>query len=258
MTNPKVQTVSINGNRHYKHPNIKNMVAPSVTSIVGMLPMPYLPKWNSKVTAEAAINEREHIDSLLGGAGGKVKAIDWLKAAAERELNKAADTGTRVHEAIEQLILDPNYKYDDDLLPFLHGFWEFEKRFEPEWIHVEKSIFSITHNYAGSFDAICKINDKKILLDFKTTRSGISAKVALQLAAYANADVIFDRDNEIPMPKVDGGAALLLRPDKWSYQPLRIDDDIFATFLALRRTFEWESRQSKTAMLAPIQHKGLM
>ena len=131
MTNPKVQTVSINGNRHYKHPNIKNMVAPSVTSIVGMLPSPYLPKWNSKVTAEAAINEREHIDSLLGVAGGKVKAIDWLKAAAERELNKAADTGTRVHEAIEQLIIDPDYKYDDDLLPYLHGFWEFEKRFAP-------------------------------------------------------------------------------------------------------------------------------
>ena len=81
---------------------------------------------------------------------------------------------------------------------------------------------------------------------------------AHSLLNVLNADVIFDGDNEIPMPKVDGGAALLLRPDKWSYQPLRIDDDIFATFLALRRTFEWESRQSKTAMLAPIQHKGLM
>jgi hypothetical protein len=97
-----------------------------------------------------------------------------------------------------------------------------------------------------------------VILDFKTTRSGISSKVALQLAAYANADVLFDGDNEIEMPKVDMGAALLLRPDRWSFQPLRINDDIFSTFLALRRVYEWEARQSKTAMLAPLQHKGLM
>lgn len=258
MTNPKIETVSINGNRHYKHPSIKGLVAPSVTSIVGMLPAPYLPKWNSKITAEAAVKNIDEINQMLADVGGKTKATEWLKAAAERELNNAADIGTRVHEAIEQLILDPNYQYDDELLPYLHGFWEFEKKFEPEWIHVEKSIFSMTHLYAGSLDAICKINNQKVILDFKTTRSGISSKVALQLAAYANADVLFDGDKEIEMPKVDMGAALLLRPDRWSFQPLRINDDIFSTFLSLRRIYEWEARQSKTAMLAPLQHKGLM
>lgn len=258
MTNPKIQTISVNGNRHYKHPTIGGLLAPSVTSIVGMLPAPYLPKWNSKITAESAVNNIEEINDMLTKVGGKAKATEWLKAAAERELHNAADIGTRVHEAIEQLIADPNYQYDDELLPYLHGFWEFEKRFEPEWIHVEKSIFSMTHLYAGSLDAICKINNKKVILDFKTTRSGISSKVALQLAAYANADVLFDGDNEIEMPKVDMGAALLLRPDKWSFQPLRIDDDIFSTFLSLRRVYEWENRQSKTAMLAPLMNKGLM
>ena len=257
MTNPKVQTISINGIRHYKHPNIKGLNAPSVTSIVGMLPAPYLPKWNSKVTAEAAVNNIGDINHMITYES-KTKAIEWLKASAERELHKAADTGTRVHEAVEQIILDPGYKYDDDLIPYIDGFHKFVEKFEPEWIHVEKSVFSVTHVYAGSFDAICKINNKNILLDFKTTRSGISAKVALQLAAYKNADVMFDGDKEIEIPRIDAGAALLLRPDKWSYQPLRIDDDIFATFLALRRTFEWESRQSKTAMLAPIPHKGLL
>jgi hypothetical protein len=257
MTNPKVQTISINGIRHYKHPSIKGLNAPSVTSIVGMLPMPYLPKWNSKVTAQCAIDEFQMITELVND-GKSTKAIEWLKAAAERELNKAADIGTKVHETIEQLILDPSHKYDDALQPFIDGFDQFVEKFEPEWIHVEKSVFSVTHVYAGSFDAICKINSKNVLLDFKTTRSGISAKVALQLAAYKYADVMFDGDEEIAIPNIDAGAALLLRPGKWSYQPLRIDSDIFSTFLALRRTFEWESRQSKTAMLAPIPHKGLL
>jgi len=258
MTNPKIQTISINGNRHYKHPSIKGLMAPSVTSIVGMLPAPYLPKWNSKITAEAAVKNIHDVNHMLTQPGGSAKATEWLKAAAERELANAADIGTRVHEAIEQLIINPDFQYDDDLLPYLHGFWAFQEKFEPEWIHVEKSIFSMTHLYAGSLDAICKINNQKVILDFKTTRSGISSKVALQLAAYANADVLFDGDSEIEMPKVDMGAALLLRPDRWSFQPLKITDDIFSTFLALRRVFEWEHRQSKTAMLAPLQNKGLM
>jgi hypothetical protein len=257
LTNPKITTKNVNGHRFYIHPNVKNLTAPSVTSIVGMLPAPYLQKWNSKVTAQCAVDEFVKLSELID-AGRHTQAVDWLKAAADRELNKAADAGTAVHGLIEELINDPNTPVSDELAPYINGFWEFCDRFEPEWVHVEKSIFSTTHLYAGSFDAICKIKNKTVLLDFKTTRSGISPKVALQLAAYANADIMFDGSNEIPMPKVDAGAALLLRPDKWLYQPLRIDDDIFGTFLALRRTFEWESRQSKTAMLATVPHKGLL
>jgi hypothetical protein len=257
MTNPKITTKTINGNRFYIHPNIKNLSAPSVTSIIGLLPAPYLRLWNSKVTAQCAIDEIEYVNQLIS-EGKSTKAVDWLKAAADRELNKAADIGTRVHELVEQLIYNPQHEIEDELAPYIKGYFEFCEKFEPEWLHVEKSIFSTTHLYAGSFDAICKINNKTIILDFKTTRSGISSKVALQLAAYANADVMFDGEKEIEVPHIDAGAALLLRPDKWAYQPLRIDDDIFGTFLALRRTFEWEHRQSKTAMLAPVPHKGLL
>lgn len=250
MTNPKIKTVSINNYRYYKHPNQKNLSVPSVTSILDMLPAPFLRQWNSKVTANAAVDNIEYVNGLIL-ANQHEKAKAWLKAAAERELNTAADTGDRVHKALEDRIADPSTPYDDDLEPFIKNFDTFCVEYEPEWLHVEKSVFSVTHMYAGSFDAIAKIRDKVTLLDFKTTRSGISAKVALQLAAYSRADVMFEEDVEVPMPAVDQAAALWLRPDKWGLFPLRIDDDIFQTFLALRRTFEWDSRQSKTAMLAP-------
>jgi hypothetical protein len=81
----------------------------------------------------------------------------------------------------------------------------------------------------------------------------------MQLAAYARADVMFNDENEeIEMPHIDAGAALWLRPDKWAFQPLRIDDDVFHTFLSLRRVFEWEQRNSKTAILAPVANKSLL
>lgn len=254
MTNPKIQTLTVNGYRHYKHPNINNLSAPSVTSIIDMLPAPFLRTWNSKITANAAVDNIQYVNELIL-ANKQEKAKLWLKAAPERELALAADIGTRVHEAIEQRIADPSAEYDHELEPYIQNFDKFCVEYEPEWLYVEKSVFSITHLYAGSFDAIARIRGKITILDFKTTRSGISAKVALQLAAYARADVMFDGNTELEIPKIESGAALWLRPDKWGLFPLRIDDDIFQTFLALRRTFEWEARQSKTAMLASISYE---
>lgn len=256
MTTPKIETVSIDGYRYYKHPTQRHVKVPSVTSILDMLPAPYLRKWNSKITAESAI---QNIDDVVEMASkSKTKAIEWLKGAPDRELNKAADIGDRVHKVLEDIILDPLAEVEDDLVPYVNGFYQFLDRFEPEWLFVEKPIFSMTHLYAGSFDAICKINKKNYILDFKTTRSGISSKVAMQLAAYARADVMFIDGQEHELPEIHGGAALWLRPDKWSFQPLRIDDDIFHTFLSLRRVFEWEKSRSKTAMLAPVANRNLL
>jgi hypothetical protein len=258
MTTPKIETVSIDGRRFYKHPTQKHLKVPSVTSVLDMLPAPYLRKWNSKITAESAVQNLEHVNELASKS--KTRAIEWLKGAPDRELEKAGTMGDRVHKILEDLINDPlGTVVEDDLMPYVDGFYQFCDRFEPEWLFIERPIFSVTHLYAGSFDAICKIKDKNYMLDFKTTRSGISSKVAMQLAAYARADIMFDdENNEVELPEIHAGAALWLRPDKWAFQPLRIDDDVFHTFLSLRRVFEWEQQRSKTAMLAPVANKSLL
>ena len=85
MTNPKIQTTTVNGYRHYKHPNIKNLSAPSVTSIIDMLPAPFLRQWNSKMTANAAVDNIQYVNELIL-ANKQDKAKLWLKAAPEREL----------------------------------------------------------------------------------------------------------------------------------------------------------------------------
>lgn len=256
MTTPKIETVSIDGYRFYKHPTQRHLKVPSVTSILDMLPAPYLRKWNSKIVAQSAIDNLEDITAIA--AKSKTRAVEWLKGAPDRELESAGTMGDRVHKVIEDLIYDPLFEVEEDLMPYVDGFFQFCDRFEPEWLFVEKPIYSITHLYAGSFDAIAKIKDKNYIIDFKTTRSGISSKVAMQLAAYARADVMFVEGEEVSLPEIHAGAALWLRPDKWSFQPLRIDDDIFHTFLSLRRVFEWEQQRSKTAILAPVTNKSLL
>lgn len=256
MTTPKIETTSIDGYRFYKHPTQRHIKVPSVTSILDMLPAPYLRKWNSKITAEHAVANLDDVVAMASKS--KTKAIEWLKGAPDRELNKAADIGDRVHNLLEELINDPLTEVEEELAPYIDGFYQFLDRFEPEWLFVEKPIFSMTHLYAGSFDAICKIKNKNYMLDFKTTRSGISAKVAMQLAAYSRADVMFIDGEEHELPEIHAGAALWLRPNKWSFQPLRIDDDVFHTFLSLRRVFEWERSRSKSVMLAPVANKTLL
>ena len=68
MTNPKIETTTVNGYRYYKHPNIKNVSAPSVTSIIDMLPAPFLRQWNSKITANAAVDNIEYVNELIGAS----------------------------------------------------------------------------------------------------------------------------------------------------------------------------------------------
>ena len=55
-------------------------------------------------------------------------------------------------------------------------------------------MWSDRSGYAGSFDAVCRIEGERVLLDLKTTRSGVHADVALQLAAYARTEQLITQD----------------------------------------------------------------
>jgi hypothetical protein len=72
------------------------------------------------------------------------------------------------------------------------------------------------------------------LFDFKTGK-GVYGETALQLAAYARADVyVDDEGNEQDMPTVDGIAAVHVRADGYAvygfYPPI---DDLHRTFTYL-------------------------
>lgn len=247
-----VNTIKRDGSRFYVHPDT-GLKAPGVTSVIDMVPKPFLQYWAAKVVAEEAV---ENAASWIGLAmnGRKDAAIDVLKGSPRRVTKDAAQTGTDAHDLFERLALDlPVGRVHPELEPFVNHFREFLDQAQPEFLLVEESVWSDAHNYAGSFDAFAKVEGELIALDWKTTRSGVHAEVALQLSAYRHADYVLRKDKtKVPLPRTTGGAVLHVRPEGWQLHPVKSDAEVFDYFVHLRSVFDWIKADSKAVVGDPI------
>jgi len=249
MTVPKVKTFSAKGSRFYVHPDTEESV-PGVTSILNTLPKPFLKAWAAKVVAEYAV---EHQDNWMG-LDDKA-AIDLLKRAPQRYTTERADIGSEAHDAFEKIGNgeDPGpIRLEVD--PYVQHFKQFMADWKPEFLHQEATIWSNQYRYAGSLDAIARIGDEVVVMDYKTTKS-VYAEVGLQLSAYRFADMIIDEyGEETPLPEITGGAVLHVTEKGYSLIPIRCDEDVFDIFVGLRTfPFEWNAEISKTIVGKPLR-----
>ena len=253
MTTPKIQTISRGGSRFYVNP-VTNDKVPGVTSILSMLPKPFLQHWAAKMVAEHAV---DNVSSYIGLVmhGQRQAAVDLLKAAPRRYTTERADIGTDVHDAFDQLSKGETLgRVTPEVEPYLKHFDQFVKDFQPNFLMTEETIFSDKHRYAGTFDWIAEIGGEVVVGDWKTTRQTYP-EVGLQLAAYRYADYVQRSDGaQVPLPKnISGGAVFHMSPDAYELIPMKCDEEIFEVFLALRNTvFEWDKDISKRVMGKPL------
>lgn len=246
-----VSTIKRSDTRFYVHPETNEKV-PGVTSVINMLPKPFLTFWAAKMTAEWCVeNAGAFVQLLINGQ--QKAAVDMAKGAARRSTKDAAEVGTMVHDYFELFARgNPPRRPHPDVLPFVPHIEAFHTRYNPEYLHIEDAVWSDEHLYAGSFDFLARIDGEIVMGDVKTTRSGVHEEVALQLAAYAHADRIIGQDDTIhPMPEITAGACLHLRPEGWKLVPVRIDDTVFEFFVTLRRVFDWIQTEHKTVLGKP-------
>jgi hypothetical protein len=252
MTVPKIATVSRGGSRFYVEPTTGEKV-PGVTSILNMLPKPFLQAWSAKMVAEFAVDNFGAYSALVMN-GQRQAAIDLLKAAPRRYTKERADIGTEVHDLYEKLSRGEDLgRYHPDFQPYVDSWNEWADAFQPEFLFNEETVWSDAHRYAGSFDFMAKIEGETVVGDFKTTKSTYP-EVALQLSAYAHADRIVRPDgNSVPLPEVTAGAVFHVNEDKWEFIPVRVDDKVFDVFLALRHdVYEWVQEFSKDVLGKPL------
>ena len=113
----------------------------------------------------------------------------------------AGDKGSKVHNAIEDLLSGKELKMEDkylnpstrepeeltveewEAIMSFQSWWETTK---PELISKEFVVFSDKNNYAGTVDLLCKIDGRVWLIDFKTGQS-IWPEYELQVSAYKHA-----------------------------------------------------------------------
>ncbi|MGI5404139.1 hypothetical protein ACQEVG_32755 [Streptomyces sp. CA-135486] len=253
-----VSTIKRGGSRFYINPDDAHIKVPGVTSVVGMLPKDFLTFWAAKESAEAAVTNWDIVSQLV--QRDPAGAVDYLKNAHRRKSKSASDLGSAAHDMFERQargdIINPRHVHSD-IKPHVRWFDEFLQELQPEFLHLEETVWSDTHLYAGSFDAIARIDGEVVVLDWKTSKA-VYDSVALQLSAYRYADRIIRADDgeSIDVPEMAGGAVLHVRPEGWSFVPVECGPKVFEAFKALRQVFDWEADGKKKVVGKPIARGG--
>ena len=265
-----IKTTEGRGPRFYFDEAKPEIKYPGVTSIVGMLPKPFLQRWNANMAADLAVDSIDYLSSMA--QRDREGAKRYIAGAAYRYTRERARIGTDAHDLFERMIRGddmPHVRLHPDMIPYHRHFAEFLDTVQPELVRAEDVAWSDTHAYAGSFDAMLRLhlgeNGKPdpqgesalVIADWKTGKSTYP-DVALQMSAYAHADKVIAPDgSEAPMPAFDGACVLHITADEWSFLPVRIDRaDVYAHFLHLRNTFDWDRTTSKTVLGDAIAASG--
>jgi hypothetical protein len=131
-----------------------------------------------------------------------VEFYKWLASKgwdeAEAIKTSAGDRGSRVHRAIEKLLLDGVLKMDDqfpigdgnefaeltvDEYECAMSFHQWYCETKPEILAIEVPVFNEAENYAGTMDLKVKIDGVTYLVDLKTSQH-IWPEHRIQLSAY--------------------------------------------------------------------------
>ncbi|MGY1440133.1 hypothetical protein [Streptomyces reniochalinae] len=152
-----VRTIQRSGSRFYIDPEDSTVKRPGVTSIISMLPKPFLAFWNAKMVAELAVDSFPFVQQMAETAG-RDAAVDYLKGAARRYTKARADIGSDAHDMFERMIRGEYVGHvHPDLEPYRAHFASFLEAVNPELVRAEDVAWSETHDYAGSFDAMLRV-----------------------------------------------------------------------------------------------------
>lgn len=215
---------------------------PGVTTILGDgIPKPALINWAASATIDYAIDNWDNLSAKAPSVRSKE-----LSGARYAVKDAAANRGTQVHNLAEKLVHGDRVAIPDGLDGHVQSYVRFLDEFDVRPVLVERTLYSATHGYCGTFDLIADLLDPddpepnaelrqrvRWLLDIKTNRSGIFGETALQLAAYRYADVWIDEanDTEEPLPDVERTGAIHVRADGYSLVPVEAGPVQFRQFL---------------------------
>jgi hypothetical protein len=225
----------------------------SVTTLIGGgLPKPALIGWAAKFTAQYAIDNIAELNTMLD-AGDQLAALDWLKGSRLRSTEAKANLGSDVHAAAEAFVLGGQYEPSPAAAPYIEGFHQWIADYSPRFEMVESTVYSRWGEYAGTLDAIVEVDGKLLVVDYKTGK-GVYPEVALQLAAYRHAEFTVVGDEEVPLPKVEGGAVLHLTPKGYRWIEVRCDEPIHDAFLHVADTARYVNEVADTVLGKPARH----
>jgi predicted RecB family nuclease len=206
-----------------------------VTTILDILNKPFLIAWAAKEVYNFLLDKQEEIKKMSPEEYEKL--LFTAKNSRLKKSEKALDSGKIAHGWIEKHIGGEHNPLPDDkeAQNAVNAFLKWEKENNPEWLASELIVASSSQDFAGTLDAVARINGKIYLIDFKTSKQ-ISPEYYLQTAAYQFC-------LEEMGAKVDGRLILRLPKDGKVAEaqevptPYEFDRD---TFIHLRQVYRWQ------------------
>ena len=173
---------------------------------------------------------------------------DWAITIGEEEyhriLDEALDIGNYTQEWIEVYIEQGSDIPDREHNSFnsINAFLKWEQEFKPEWLSQETKVYCDRFKYAGTVDAVAKINGRVCVIDFKTSKK-IYKPYHLQVTAYAQAIKRMAGLRQWPL-----GIILRLDKETGQYQQKVFEPkDHFKTFVKCMELRQWSSLRIKEA-----------
>jgi hypothetical protein len=171
---------------------------PSVTTIEQAIAKPALIQWAARVEHEVVAEAAAQLYADVAGTPpmkelafkasldariGKVRAY-------KKEMAKAADIGTQAHARIEWMLRKelgqtkkPEPKCNEKAEWAVMAFEDWRRSVDLKPIFVERRVYSIEHEAAGTLDLYAEVNGTLTVCDWKTSK-GVYGEALIQNAAY--------------------------------------------------------------------------
>lgn len=143
-------------------------------------------------------------------------------------LDNAAERGTNIHKACEQLIKFGDAEISENIAGYIKAFVKFCKDHVCDFLHTEKALACA--DYAGTIDAIGTIDGELSIIDFKSSSVVKKTLVKAQLNGYNKLIV---ENLKLDIKKL---YCLQLMPNEnYRLYPVAIDSTEFNACLAIHK-----------------------
>lgn len=178
----KLMQVEFDEEAHtYTHP-VKGLLT-GVSTIKDVRAKDWLKMWTTKENHDYMV---AHWDvNKTYTEQEKLELLKLAKDAHAAKSQNAMNLGKQVHLWIEQYIAgeNPDMPEEANTVRMIQSFLKWEQDHNVKWVVSELLVASLQHEFAGTLDAVALVDEKLVLMDFKTS-SQISEEYYLQTAGY--------------------------------------------------------------------------